>query len=250
MTFYSDFAQYYEAIFPFSKAVHAFLQSYLPPMPACVLDIGCGTGHYCGKLSIDGFEAVGIDLDTAMIDYAEQHYPHATFHCMNMLDVSDLLRTASVSNYPITPSPRCFDAAYCIGNTAAHLTQAQFAQFLHSARQILKHGASWIVQVMNWDYVLNQDHIQFPMVEAESGIHFYREYRDISEQQVTFHTRLETARGIVFEDSVPLYPLRAAQVIALHQQAGFEYREHFGSYSSASFDADVFSASIFVMAAQ
>jgi len=142
MTLYAEFAEYYEAIFPFSETVYSFLRRFLTATGGRCLDVGCGTGHYAGRLAVDGFTTVGVDLDAAMIAYAKQHYPHATFHCMNMLDIAGLGES--------------FDAIYCIGNTAAHLTQAQFARFLKTVDPILSPGGSWILQVMNWDYVLRQ----------------------------------------------------------------------------------------------
>jgi len=174
MSFYSAFATYYEVIFPFSETVYAFLRRCLPSS-GVVLDVGCGTGHYAGQLAADGFAAVGVDLDAAMIAYAQEHYPQAAFQRLNMLDIAALGQT--------------FDAIFCIGNTAAHLTQAQFAHFLDAGRRSLTPGGVWIVQVMNWDYVLTQPAVTFPVMTAGDAT-FYREYRDISEQQVTFHTRL------------------------------------------------------------
>ena len=171
MPFYAAFAEHYEAIFPFSATVYALLRRYISPEHRRCLDVGCGTGHYCGRLAADGFDAVGIDLDAAMIAQAQRRYPQATFHALNMLDIASLVSTAGELR---------FDAAFCIGNTAAHLTQAQFAQFLDSVQAVLEPGAPWILQVMNWDYVLERDAFTFPVIEAPQGLTFHRAYRDIS----------------------------------------------------------------------
>jgi SAM-dependent methyltransferase len=90
VSFYSQFAEHYEAVFPFQDATYAFLKSCLPPGARRVLDAGCGTGHYCGRFAADGLEAVGIDLDPEMIAIARKHYPAPAFHCLNMLDVETL----------------------------------------------------------------------------------------------------------------------------------------------------------------
>jgi SAM-dependent methyltransferase len=238
MTLYAQFAAYYAQIFPFSETLYAFLRQHLPAPPARCLDVGCGPGHVSVRLAEDGFDAVGVDLDPAMIAHARQHArshaARATFHRMNMLDVADLVDAAPP-----------FDGAYCIGNTAAHLNPAQFAQFLGAMRRVLRPEAPWIVQVMNWDYVLTQERMTLPVIENE-GVAFYRAYRDISEARVTFATRLEVDGAVVFEDAVPLYPLRSAQVVAAHAEAGFAVRHHVGSYTGAPFDPDEFSANIFV----
>lgn len=252
MSFYTEFAEHYEAIFPFSETVYTLLRRYILPDYRRCLDVGCGTGHYCGRLAADGFDAVGIDLDAAMIIQARLRYPQATFHVLDMLDIANLLArdecVASLWDNPALP-PRAedvFDAAFCIGNTAAHLTQAQFAQFLDAMRCVLKPDAPWIIQVMNWDYVLAREALTFPVIETPQGLTFHRAYRAISEAQVTFHTRLQSGREVIFEDEVPLYPLRSVDVMRLHQEHGFTCAAHFGSYAGVSFDPATFSANIFV----
>ncbi len=247
MSFYAEFAEHYEAIFPFSEAAYTLLRRYILPEHRRCLDVGCGTGHYCGRLAADGFDAVGIDLDAAMIAHARRHYPQAVFHVLNMLDVAALVSTDRTD---ATEGEGPFDAAFCIGNTAAHLTQAQFApqfaQFLDSMRQVLRPGAPWILQVMNWDYVLERESFTFPVIEAPPGLTFHREYRAISETRVTFHTRLQSGSNVIFEDETPLYPLRTPDIVRLHKERGFMPVDHFGSYAGAPFDPLVFSANIFV----
>lgn len=245
MSFYAEFAEHYEAIFPFNEAVYALLRRYLAPEHRRCLDVGCGTGHYCGRLAVDGFDAVGIDLDTAMIAHARRRYPQATFHVLDMLDIANLLprdHNPAFAQY----AEGLFDAAFCIGNTAAHLTQTQFAQFLGSVQRVLNPGAPWMLQVMNWDYVLERESFTFPVIEASQGLTFHREYRAISAAQVTFHTRLQSGPDVIFEDAVALYPLPSEDIVRLHQEHGFTSVDHFGSYAGAPFDPAVFSANIFV----
>jgi SAM-dependent methyltransferase len=232
MTFYTQFAETYDAIFPFSEAVYAFLRRHLPDAPARVLDVGCGTGLYAAALASDGYDAVGIDLDAAMIARAQVRQPEAAFHVLNMLDIATL--------------GRAFAGVMCIGNSAAHLTQREFSEFVAAVAQARLPGAPWILQVMNWDYVLTQEQVSLPVIEGKDGAVFHRTYREIRPSQVTFATRLEVERRVLFEETVPLYPLRSAEIVACHQERGFDLIEHAGSYGGAAFDPDIFSANIFV----
>jgi SAM-dependent methyltransferase len=47
--------------------------------PSTVLDAGCGTGRVAVELARRGVEAVGVDLDPAMLDTARRKAPHLTW---------------------------------------------------------------------------------------------------------------------------------------------------------------------------
>ncbi|TFG70407.1 MAG: class I SAM-dependent methyltransferase [Anaerolineales bacterium] len=234
MSFYSTFAKYYEEIFPFSPGVFSFLQRYSKP-PQRSLDVGCGSGHYAGQLAAQGNDVIGIDLDSAMIDYARQHYPDATFAAMDMRKILEL--------------GGGFDFVYCIGNSGAHLPQADFRRFLVDLRKILNPGGQWILQLMNWDYILNQAVVHFPVIKTESDLTFTRAYTHISPASVQFETALMSSKSPIFEDSVPLYPAVSQDVITMHTDLGFIPVAHYGNYAGGAFDPDVFSASIYVFSA-
>ena len=234
MSFYSKFAIFYEEIFPFSQVVADFLTKRCPSVGSC-LDIGCGTGNYAGYLSTQGLSVTGIDLDTSMISYATQHYPDVTFHCMDMRDIKAL--------------DTQFNFIYCIGNSGAHLPREDIDIFLSNIRSILVPGGTWILQLMNWNYVLTQKCVVFPKVMTESNLIFNRTYTQISPECVQFETSLVRGNECIFEDSVQLYPIPSEDIINLHSKSGFILNEHLGSYNGIEFNAGVFSASIYVFTA-
>ena len=234
MGFYSQFAEYYEAVFPFREEVHAFLKSLLPVGRRRILDTGCGTGHYCGRFAADGHEVVGIDLDPQMIEVARRHYPAPTFHCMNMLEIGRL-----------TPP---FDLIFCVGNVAPHLTQEEFSGFLGTVERILRPGGQWIFQVVNWDAILGLDSHTFRVrTLGTRNATFHRQYREISAARVRFLTRLVADNRIVFEGDVWLYPMRTEVVLEVHRERGFDLIGHFADFQRAPFDAaSTESGSVFV----
>jgi len=234
MSFYAKFAAYYEAIFPFNQGVYDFLKRYSRPSQRC-LDVGCGSGHYTGQLAVQGYDTIGIDLDSAMIAYAQQHYADAAFYCMDMRNVVELDAT--------------FDFIYCIGNSGAHLPQDAFANFTADIRTMLNPGGTWILQLMNWDYVLKHDTLTFPVIKTENNLTFTRAYTHISPASVLFETALVSGNDVIFEDSVPLYPIVSHDVIQLHVNLGLTPVAHYGNYAGDVFKPDVFSASIYVFSA-
>ncbi len=53
----------------------ARLVDAMVPRGARILDAGCGPGRLCGYLSAAGHQVVGVDVDPALIEAAEQDYP-------------------------------------------------------------------------------------------------------------------------------------------------------------------------------
>ena len=233
MAFYTKFAEYYESVFPYNQITFEFLSSYTDSKTIDILDVGCGTGHYTKAFSDSGFQATGIDLNPSMVEHAKKHYPKPKFHHLNMLDIENLNQN--------------FDLIFCIGNTAAHLTAAEFKTFIHAVHKILRPGGKWIFQVRNWEYILQQKEYTFPLLQAnEENIQFERTYTKITPDSLQFNTRLIVHGKVVFEDSVILYPLSSQSYLRIHNDRQFQFMDQYGSFKRTSYDPDIDSANIFV----
>jgi SAM-dependent methyltransferase len=231
MSFYSDFAEHYERVFPFRPQVLEFLAARLDGPGRRILDLGCGSGHYAGRLAARGHDVVAIDLDPAMIDVARRTHPAVDFRVLD-------LRHAGELDGP-------FDLAFSIGNVAAHLPAAEWPALLSSLADLLRPGAAWILQVVNWDWILGRWSHRFPDRELPDGVVFQREYRDITASGLTFWTRLARGGTTVFTGQTTLHPLRAERCLALHADAGFELLSHDADFAGTPFDASVESGSVY-----
>ncbi|MBI9097660.1 MAG: class I SAM-dependent methyltransferase [Spirochaetaceae bacterium] len=231
--FYTDFAEDYEKIFPFRENIYSFLKAYLPPQGKRILDIGCATGHYCGRFASEGYIPLGIDLDSQMIKSASTNYTSADFRIL------DLTKIDSIESE--------FDLIYSTGNVMAHISESDFLSFLKSIKRKMTKSGIWIFQVINWDFILTQQEFTFPVIETDSKS-FHRKYTEIGEKELIFHTELtnrETGKS-VFKDKVTMYPLPSYKYIDIHERAGFQLRGHFSDYSETPFFSSNFSADIYV----
>lgn len=231
--FYTDFAQDYEEIFPFRTQTHSFLTSHLKKENAGILDIGCGTGHYCGRFAEDGHNVTGIDLNGAMIDKARQNYPGADF------SVVDLKNIQSVN--------KKFDLIYSTGNVMSHVSYENLERFLLKLRKKLKKDSLWIFQVINWDYILTLKKFTFPVIETDSR-KFIRTYKNISEKELEFHTELQEKSGgkPLFQERITMYPISSNSYVDLHKTMGFQLEGHYSDFSEKQFKSNKFSADIYV----
>jgi SAM-dependent methyltransferase len=233
MSFYTEFAGYFEAVFPFDPSIHTFLREHMPPGARRALDVGCGTGDYTAAFANDGLEAIGIDLDLEMVEVARSRSMGPTFR---VLDARDVGRVDGL-----------FDIAFSIGNVVSHLEQDDLPKFLDGVHGRLERWGTWIVQTVNWDYILGKPSYRFPdIVVGDGGVVFKREYPQVSDDRVTFVSRLSRGETTVFEGEVPQYPVRAEEYASLHDAAGFELLGHFADFHSRPFDPNAESSSVFV----
>lgn len=231
--FYKDFAEDYEQIFPYSVGVYSFLKGYLTRESKNILDIGCATGHYCGRFSSEGYNSHGIDLDSAMISTAAANYKDPKFTVLNLTDLEKL--------------DSSYDFIYSTGNVMAHVPADDFRLFVKSLKHKLINKGIWIFQVINWDYITKLDTFDFPLIETDTRT-FIRKYTDITEDDLLFNTELKNKPegDSVFKDRVKMYPLSSEKYIKIHEDEGFKLLGHFADYSKKEFSQTVFSANIFV----
>jgi len=231
--FYSDFADDYEEIFPFRENTYKFISKMIDSGKKDILDIGCGTGHYCGRFAGDGFDACGIDLDREMINTARKKYPEASFSVLNLTDIGALNRK--------------FDLIFSTGNVMAHVNENELQSFLLSLKVMLNDNSLWIFQVINWDYILELKEFSFPVIETEKRS-FIRHYKDIQKNKLIFQTELrdKTNNKSLFQDRVTMYPIRSEKYIKLHESMGFKLMGHYSDFAETPYKSNEFSADIYV----
>jgi len=220
MSFYSQFAEYYERVFPFREEVWRFLKGYAGSPGNALLDVGCGPGHYCGRFAADGFKPLGIDLDKAMIAKAQRRYPDAEFRCLDMRRVDEVEGR--------------FDCIWSIGNVMAHLPADKLATFISKIHALLKPDGHWIMQVMNWDALTGLTGYDFPVRAIEtdgSTATFHRRYSSITHESLQFTFSLRDEDAVMFDETVTLYPVGMESYLSLHEEAGFRCEGIFSDFS-------------------
>ncbi|NEX13558.1 MAG: methyltransferase domain-containing protein [Prosthecochloris sp.] len=233
MSFYSEFSNQYEEAFPLREEVIGFLRNHFPEKVSAILDLGCGPGHYCGRFQQEGFGMMGIDLDKKMIEAARKRYPDARFECMDMNGIETVTER--------------FETIYSVGNVIAHITPEQLRRLLPVISKLLFPGGYWIFQIVNWDYLLTLARYTFPAKTLEGGsLTFHREYENISEKRVTFHTFLQSEDKLLFDERLPLYPLRSDDYLKYHSSAGFQPVGLYADFNKKEYRKNTESGAIYV----
>jgi len=232
MSFYDSIADYYDFIFPFNSMHLDFIKGSIqgPYDTKTVLDIGCGTGDLVIALSTIGFTVTGIDYDHEMLNRAEKKAKNESvvLRQMDMRGISDIFEKAS------------FDVVVCFGNTLVHLTDVhEIEAFLKQAREVLKDNGKLLLQILNYDYLLDRAIRQLPMIENDV-IKFARYYDyDAARGLVRFRTILtvkNTQKEI--ENEILLYPMRRHELDAALSGAGFVDRTYYGDFDRSELKAE------------
>lgn len=221
MNFYNNFAMYYDKIFPRNPKVIQFMDRAFKQ--GHILDVACGTGEYSVSLAHLNYQVTGLDLSDQMIQYAQAKAVNekvkVNFRVQNMLDLQD---------------QSLYEGIICIGNSLVHLdSEKEINQALHNMYQALKPHGSVIIQVINYDLILEKKLPGLSTVTNQE-YSFYRNY-EFDGSKIHFKTRLTDGLR-VFVDETLLFPLKHQSLMALLTQAGFKDIKTVGGFSHDSFD--------------
>jgi glycine/sarcosine N-methyltransferase len=220
MSFYQAIAHYYDQIFPVKEEQYSFIRGGKKKLK--VLDVACGNGGYLNKLSEFGFYGFGVDLDHEMIQIAntEKTSEKIDFYEMDMLEID-------------TFKARSFDMIYSIGNSIVHLSSVdQVKELLMKAYQLLKPKGEIILQIINYDRILDQNVTQLPTI-SNDGLSMERKYQ-IENNRVLFRTVLHIAHH-TFENEVTLLPMRSDMLLKTLTDIGFRKCEMYGDFKKTPF---------------
>ena len=229
MSFYSDISEYYDSVFavgPEEMVFTASLLNYRTPL----LDIGCGTGNRTEYLCGTGNTVTGIDRDASMIDRARAFHarPCVQYETLDMMDIDKRFPGSS------------FEGILCLGNTLVHLSSPEeIAFFCRKVRTLLKDDGLFIVQILNYDYILERRVTSLPSLDSPEAS-FARQYkwREDGMHFVTALTVMETGQTI--HGDTLLYPLTKNELSSCLGQAGFANMVFHGGYSGQPFTQDSF----------
>jgi SAM-dependent methyltransferase len=248
--FYSSISKYYSEIFPFQPMQLQFVKSMLGDLSRKqILDIGCATGELAfqmaqtgacvtgidlnddlllqAKMKCSGFPALGAGGQSAYVSECESELasPNPKFQHGNMLELKTDFHSGQ------------FHAGLCFGNTLVHLQNTELVQqTLAGVYAVLKTGGHFLLQILNYDYILHERVTTLPVIETEI-IRFIRKYR-FSENGplIYFQTELLIkSENKTTVNETPLFPIQSNQLYHLLQNAGFTEIQFYSSFKMEPF---------------
>jgi SAM-dependent methyltransferase len=192
-----------------------------------VLDLGCGSGEHARFLASLGCEVTAVDASASQLEAAR------------LADPDGLYLQASLAALPELPGQ---GAAICLGNTLPHLCQAEeVLAFFTGLARCLQPGAPFLLQLLNYDRILERGERTFPLVvrpgeaEGEETL-FLRLMTHHGGGRLTFtpaslryHPGAAVPLEVLAAHEVPLQGWRRHEVEAMLTDTGFRMRETLGT---------------------
>ena len=215
-----------------------FLEKAFGSLPSRrILDLGCGTGEHARFLAEKGFEVVGVDVSDTMLERAREGVVPAGVQFLQ----GDLAHVETV----VTGK---FGGAICLGNTLVHITSAPvLADLLRGIRKVLLPGAPLIVQILNYERLVQTGQRCLPMtfIEDEDGeAIFLRVMTHKPDGSVIFTPAMlryrpdaEPALEVMTAHNVPLHGWRSVELDGALQAAGFTTRQLYGTMAEVPYVA-------------
>jgi len=130
-----------------------------------------------------------------------------------------------------------FDVVLCFGNTLVHLqTLGLIQQMLNGVFTVLKPGSRFLLQILNYDFILGEQVSTLPTIETEN-IRFIRNYRfEENNPLIQFQTKLVMLKeNKTISNETLLFALKSAELKELLISAGFSEIELFSNFKQEPF---------------
>ena len=137
--------------------------------------------------------------------------------------------------------PGSLDQILCFGNTLVHLRDPdEIRRLLKAVYRLIVPGGVFVLQILNYDRILDQGIRQLPIIEGEA-FRFLRSYELEGTGRILFKTELELRDAqTTFKDVTPLYPLRFEELKEILEIAGFRSHRFYSGYEGSDYTLEDF----------
>jgi glycine/sarcosine N-methyltransferase len=194
-----------------------------------VLDLGCGSGEHTRFLKAMGLEATGVDASPSQLEAAREADPEGRYIQAGLTELAKVIEAGQ-------------GGAICVGNTLPHLCEeVEVRAFFSGLARCLLPGAPFLLQLLNYDRILDRGERAFPVVlrpgEGEGeDIVFLRLMTHHGGGRLTFtpatlryRPGTEAPLELVAAHDVSLRGWRRPEIESLLRDTGFRVRDVFGT---------------------
>jgi 2-polyprenyl-3-methyl-5-hydroxy-6-metoxy-1,4-benzoquinol methylase len=245
--FYSSISKYYSEIFPYQPMQLQFVKNRAGDLPGKqILDIGCATGELAFQLAGEGAKVTGIDLNEDLLAQArgcsgfrsaDSKKLEPEFLSADKTSATPKFQVGNMLELETDFSEMQFDTVLCFGNTLVHLQSLELMrQMLKGVFTVLKPGGHFLMQILNYDYVLSEQVTGLPLIDT-ANIRFIRKYAiEKNNPLIRFQTELEIKKEQqTVSNETSLFALQSDDLLELLKYVGFKEIELFSNFKQEPF---------------
>ena len=223
--FYNSIGGVYDNIFPLKKSAFEFTKSLISKTSK-ILDVGCATGSMSIALSPYCRFIEGFDLDGEMINIAKEKATGIQNLSFYEGDMLKMIEHFNAENYNLI---------ICYGNTLVHLLSLKhISSFFNHTFQLLKPGGSIALQILNYNYIIDNKITELPTIENDH-IRFDRTYQLNSHNRlIDFNTKLTIKKNNeTINNTARLFAIRPHEIKHQLSNQGFSDINMYSSFKKA-----------------
>lgn len=223
----------------FSKEIPDLVKIFKNLKVKTILDVGCGTGGHSIVLAQEGFEVVGIDRSSRMIDVAQEKRKSLPYPVARRVKfISEDYKSLD------TLLDKNFDAVIFMGSALAHVENPQHV--LQEVSKVLNEKAVIICQIVNYSkvikvnkriYDVNIGKSPYPKESEQAFLRFYDEKEDgFLTQNLGVFVKGQKKWSFKGMRSMHVYPLTKERVTAFLKKAKFTKIKYYGGEKGFFYD--------------
>jgi len=239
MDFYTDMSRYYDLLFPVSAEQEKFFAEIVRDFrPMKILDAACGSGNQMLCFAKRGLSCFGFDINPDMVTLAREKLSE--------------YKNSVVKEGSFGMMRQLFDTKFGLilnlGNSLVHVPKKEAEFFVSQAAEMLNKNGMLLLQILNYDHILEEKIEELPPLILENeDLSFKRFYGFTENEKIMFTTKIDVpSKGIAFSHTIPLYPLKKAELLEMLKRAGLTVMGTFPGFVGKKFEPD--SDAIVVMA--
>ncbi|PCN43903.1 SAM-dependent methyltransferase [Brevibacillus laterosporus] len=204
------------------QEIHNLLERLPIKSKGRVLDLCCGSGRHSRAIAKRGYEVVGVDLSSVLLEQAEllNDQKQVTYYQYDMRDI---------------PFESEFDIVVNLFTSFGYFSDDQeSAKVIKNMAKALRSGGEVVIDYLNPSYV--KAHL-VPESEREANGLLITERRRIEDgfvkKEITIHD-VEAREPRIYQEQVRLFELE--QMMGMLEDAGFIQIQVFGDYAFKPYD--------------
>jgi len=239
MKFYDQMAQTYDYFIDWPERIKREDPFYQHLFQEClgksIIDLGCGTGGHALHWGGMGYNVVGIDSSSKMIQYArelaEKEDVDIEFQCMKITDFASRFQQK-------------FDAVVCSGNTLSHLLdKPSVMRLFMESIAVMKITGAAIYHILNYQLILENRRRDFPVKSriVDGTEYVFARFYDFQNEHLEFNmvSAVKDENGWHSRSSQLLHhPWMAEELIEMAKEAGFTEVMTYGGYDFSEFNPE------------